>query len=122
LPPLLILGGISGAGMTTAIAQYRPILVVLTVGFLGGAFYVTYRPVRSSADAGGDSGGAGSSAVPRRRYSKMMVFNKVMLWVATIAAVFFLLFPQAISNVFVSNESGFTDEMERTVLVIEGMT
>jgi hypothetical protein len=111
------LGGISGAGMTTAIQQYRPMLTVLTFGLLGGAFYLTYRPSsRTSTRAG-----APGSPPVRTARTRMMTFNKITLWVATIAAIFFLAFPGAVTNLFAADD-GFTADMERTTVAIEGMT
>jgi hypothetical protein len=107
---LLILGGISGAGMTTALEAYRPILMVVTFGFLGLAFYLTYRP----------RGGAAVSAAANGR-SKIMTANKVMLWTVTVVAAVFLFCPQYFSGLFAA-EGEFTADMQRTVLKVEGMT
>ena len=119
MPPLLILGGISGAGMTTVLQDYRPIFIVVTFGFLGAAFYLTYRPRRSTAIA--DEEGRTPAATRRRQQSKIMTFNKVMLWAVTLIAVVFLFFPQAVTNLFATSGE-FTADMERTVIHIEGMT
>ena len=50
-----------------------------------------------------------------------MTLNKVMLWAVTVIAVVFLSFPQTVTNLFASND-GFTADMDRTVISIEGMT
>jgi hypothetical protein len=110
---LLILGGISGAGMTTAIEKYRPGLLVLTFALLGCAFYVTYRPI------GG--GSRGSNLPGNSTRSRMMTFNKVTLWAATLMAIVFLIFPGSISGLFDPGD-GFTADMDRTTLTVEGMT
>lgn len=115
---MLILGGISGAGMTTFMEDYRPIFIILTFGFLGSAFYFTYRPRGASAN-GGKSGGA-STARPSGR-DGMMAFNKIMLWAVTVIAIVFLFFPQALTGLFASDDQ-FTEEMQQTVVRIEGMT
>jgi len=75
----------------------------VTLAFLGGAFYVTYR--------------TGNRMAP----SKLMRLNKIMLWTATVVVVFFLVFPQALSELF-ATDTPFTDDMQKTVLAIEGMT
>ena len=78
--------------------------MVVTLSCLGVAFYFTYRPRR--ADAG--SGGA-------------LTLNKVMLWLVTAAAAVLLFFPQFLTGL-ASEKGGFTADMNRTVLAIEGMT
>ena len=84
--------------MTTFVAEYRPLLLVLAFGLLAVAFYLTYRS---------------------RRRSRAMVVNKVMLWVAAIVGIGFLFFPQ-VMNLAADDE--FTPDMQRTVIAIEGMT
>lgn len=46
LPLVLLLFGVSGAGIAGAMESYRPLFIVLTFGFLAAAFYFTYRPRR----------------------------------------------------------------------------
>jgi heme/copper-type cytochrome/quinol oxidase subunit 2 len=82
--------------------------MVVTFGFLGFAFYLTYRPRRTTAAQGG----------PR---SNIMTMNKVMLWAVTVIAVVFLFFPQAFTS-FGAADDQFTADMDRTVISIEGMT
>lgn len=53
--------------------------------------------------------------------SRMMVFNKIMLWTVTVMAVVMLANPQAVSGLF-AMDSQFTADMERTVFRVEGMT
>ena len=103
---MLILGGISGAGMMTAVEAYRPFLMVVTFGFLGFAFFLTYRPRHGAAGKGP---------------AKIMAMNKVMLWAVTAVALLFLFCPQYLTAL-VSADGGFTDDMNRTVLTVEGMT
>lgn len=86
--------------MTTFVADYRPVFLVVTFAFLGLAFYLTYRSANRS---------------------RMMKFNKVMLWTATVVAIVFLFFPQAMTKLTAS-DNGFTRDMDQTVLTIEGMT
>lgn len=97
--------------MTTFLEQYRPIFIAVTFGFLGAAFYLTYRPRR----------GAANESEQRTPTSKLMAANKVMLWAVTVVAVVFLFFPQAVSGLFASGDE-FTADMQRTVIQIEGMT
>ena len=86
--------------------------MVFTFALLGGAFYLTYRPMGQ---------GAGNTARSSVR-SRMMTFNKVTLWAATMVAVLFLLFPHSINALFDSSTDGFAADMDRTTLTIEGMT
>jgi len=116
LPPLLILGGISGAGMTTFMADYRPIFMVVTVGLLGSAFYLTYRrrPTSASTDE--------AARAPITRATRL---NRIMLWTVTVVALVFLFCPQTVMSLFTTTEETadeFTVEMTRTVIQIEGMT
>ena len=118
---MLILGGISGAGMMTLLEDYRPIFMVVTFGLLGSAFYMTYRPRywwRVPAD-GGESGRA--PAVINSPRSKVLALNKIMLWAVTAMVVVFLFVPQVVTSLSASG-SGFTADMQRTVIQIEGMT
>ena len=94
--------------MTTFMKDYRPIFMTITFGFLGTAFYLTYRPRGAST--------AGSTG-----RSKIMALNKIMLWAVTVIAVVFLFFPQAITGLFASDDN-FTADMQQTVIRIEGMT
>lgn len=98
--------------------DYRPIFIILTFGFLGSAFYCTYRPRRASAN-GGEAGG--TSTASRSGRAKMMAFNKIMLWAVTVIAIVFLFFPQALTGLFASDDQ-FTADMNQTVIRIEGMT
>ena len=53
----------------------------------------------------------------------MMTMNKVMLWAVAAMAVAFLFFPQQIMGlVMPSSNQTITDDMEKTVLLVEGMT
>ena len=137
LPPLLLLMGVSGAGMTKALETYRPLFIVVTFGFLGAAFYLTYRPRRGTGSrvAGGDPNpdqpalpatpaeglraSVGQASVWR---FNMMVLNKAMLWVVTAMAVVFLFFPEYVTPLLGSAAKAITADMHRTVLAVEGMT
>ena len=118
MPPLLILGGVSGAGMTTIMSAYRPLFMVVTFGFLGLAFYLTYRPARVAPPSDDKSNAA---APDRSHRSTLMTMNKVMLWAVTVIVIVFLFFPGSMTGLFTSNDV-FTADMDRTVIKIEGMT
>ena len=129
LPPILLLLGVSGAGMTQALEAYRYPFMVVTFGFLGFAFYLTYRPRShgsTSANGGNDCCAetvtTDGVAVPKRRHFNMMAMNKVMLWGVTAMAVVFLFFPQFITDLLASGETEVTVDMNRAVMTVEGMT
>lgn len=105
--------------MTTVLKEYRPILLVVAFGFLGSAFYITYRPRRRV------SGQAEAPGAPAARRGglrlNMMKLNKIILWAAAVFLVFFLFFPQAFTSLFAAGDS-LSADMEQTVIKIEGMT
>jgi copper chaperone CopZ len=132
LPLLLLAVGVSGAGIAATLEQFRPVFIVVTVGFLGSAFYLTYRTKKAVAD------GVHSCCAPEapsteacclpsinRRFS-LMTLNKVMLWVVTVLAVAFLFFPKYVGLFLVSREVANTTVndplVQRTTIAIEGMT
>jgi hypothetical protein len=105
--------------MVTFLQDYRPIFMVVTFGFLGSAFYLTYRP-RPGGAAGNDAD-KGSVATVASPTSRIMKMNKIMLWVVTVVAVVFLFFPQAVTSLFASGDE-VTADMQQSVITIEGMT
>lgn len=113
----MILAGVSGAGLIRALETHRPVLMVVTFGFLGSAFYLTYRPRRS---AGAEDCCAQPAESGRRRFNRMAL-NKVMLWAVTVMAVVFLFFPQYVTSLFGSSGE-ITAEMHQTVVQVVGMT
>ena len=119
LPPLLILMGVSGAGMTQALETYRPVFMVVTFVFLGSAFYLTYRP-RHAAHGTTEDCCTPAVATGKWRFN-MMTMNKIMLWAVTAMAIVFLFFPQYVTGLF-AGDTEITADMTRTVLSVEGMT
>lgn len=99
--------------------DYRPIFMVVTFGFLGLAFYLTYRPRHVSTTEVGNGSQAATSRNGHR--SSIMTMNKLLLWVVTVLAVVFLFFPQAFTSIAPA-DGEFTAGMDRTVLTVEGMT
>ena len=118
LPPILLVAGVSGAGMTAALEEYRPYFIVVTFSFLAAAFYMTYRR-RPATD--GDVEDCCAPAVVSGRRFNMMAMNKIMLWCVTVMAVVFLFFPQAVTGLFASGNE-FTADMDQTVIKVVGMT
>jgi copper chaperone CopZ len=123
LPLLLLAVGVSGAGIASMLEAYRPLFMVVTFGFLGAAFYYTYRPkVAGTNDRNCcDSQEARCDPVSGRRFS-MMAFNKIMVWVVTVLAVAFLFFPNYIGAFLGGDGETVTTNMNRAVIRIEGMT
>jgi len=119
LPPLLLVFGVSGAGMVAAIEEYRTHMMVVTFSFLAMAFYFTYRP--RSASAGQEDCCAPAANTGTRRFN-MMAMNKVMLWAVTAMAVVFLFFPQFVTGILASDTGQFTTDMKRTTVRIAHMT
>ena len=91
--------------MTRFVEEYQTLFFIGTIGILAWAFYLTYRP----------------RSVTSGRRSKIMALNKVMLWAATGMVIVFFFAPQSVSNLFASSD-GFTKDMVRTEIAIEGMT
>lgn len=82
-PLLLVFVGISGAGALVALEPYRPYFMALTLVFLAGAFYATYRSPKTT-----DSPDGTCCTYRNKRV------RKIMLWVATMVALGLLFFPQ----------------------------
>jgi len=87
--------------------------MVVTFGFLGVAFYLTYRP-RPTAASGGATG--------RAPAARMMTLNKNTLWAVTVMAVAFLFGGQYIFQPAAEPTAEITADMTQTVVQIEGMT
>lgn len=92
LPLVLLAVGVSGAGIASTLEAYRPYFMVITFGFLGAAFYLTYRP-KKAVTSGGDgccgtepTSGKDCCAPATKGRFNMMTLNKAMLWVVTVMA------------------------------------
>jgi len=129
LPLVLLAVGVSGAGTAATLEVYRPLFIVVTFGFLGAAFYFTYRPKKATASAGHgccatEPAEGDACCVPAgKRPFNMMALNKVMLWVVTVLAVAFLFFPSYVGLLFgTGDDVVVTESMNRSVFQIDGMT
>jgi copper chaperone CopZ len=133
LPLFLLSVGVSGAGIAATLEAYRPLFMVVTFGFLGAAFFFTYRP--KNAVAVGSHGcfapeatsGETCCASSNKGRLSMMTINKAMLWGVTVLAVAFLLFPKYVGYFLASpageNETTATSLLvTKTTIAIEGMT
>ena len=115
LGPLLLLAlGITGAwiGNLTSLASYRPIFVIVALGFLGFTFHSVYRkpktkscPVeRPCANPGG-----------KRKH-------KIILWVVTALILGLLVFPYLVPYVFAETPTSEKVQTQQVVLEVRNMT
>ena len=81
-PLVLTIVGIGGAASALALAPYRPYLLVLTAGFLGLAFYLTYRRPTSACAPG--------NACEMPKANRL---GKILLWAVTLIVVLTATFP-----------------------------
>lgn len=81
-PLVLSLLGVSGAAFAQRFEPWRPYLLVLTYGLLGGAFYLTYRP------GGADCGPGATCEMPRTSRA-----GRVALWFGAVVVLLATLFP-----------------------------
>lgn len=80
--------GVTGLGAFVAFEKYRSYLAGITLIFLAGAFYVTYRKkpgVPESCEPGSLCAAAGTTRLERA--------NRIVLWVVTAVVVLVLTFP-----------------------------
>ena len=99
--------------MVATLETYRYPFMAATFGFLGFAFYLTYRPKTSKEDCC-------APAASGKKFS-MMTVNKIMLWAVTAMAIVFLFFPQVITNMF-AGDGEFGKDMTQIVIHVDGMT
>lgn len=128
LPLLLLAVGVSGAGIASTLETYRPVFIVVTIGFLGAAFYFTYRPRKAEGVVHGccapESAEVDACCPPdgKRRFN-MMSMNKVMLWGVAALAIAFLFFPSYVAVLIGGSvDPPVTDTMNRVSIIVEGMT
>ncbi len=126
LPLVLLAVGVSGVRIAATLEAYRPLFIVVTCGFLGAAFYFTYRPKKAIA-AGSDCCAMEASGddccSPSKGRFTMMTMNKVMLWGVTVLAIAFMFFPSYVGMLSgTSNNAAVTENMGRAVFQIDGMT
>lgn len=111
---VLLALGITGAwiGNLTALAPYRPIFVIVTMGFLGLAFYGVYRrPKVETCPI------EGPCATPGRKRRLKMI-----LWIVTILILGLIVFPYFVAYVHAGNQGTAKMEVEKVVLEVKNMT
>jgi copper chaperone CopZ len=114
LGPLVLLSlGISGAwmGSLSVLEPYRPLLVAVTIIFLGFAFYQVYRRPKAAAGATG----------PPCVDSRARTIQKTMLWMVTVLIAGLLAFPYIAPRLLATASGTGLPGDERIVLVIERM-
>jgi mercuric ion transport protein len=86
-PFVLVMLGVSGAwiGNLRAFEPYRPIFILLTIGFLIAGFYRVYRKSAEVCEPGS------LCEIPQTKR-----VSKIVLWTATIFVVFLLILPYLI--------------------------
>ena len=113
--PLVLLAlGITGAwiGNLTALIAYRPIFMIVTLGFLGFAFYSVYRKPKTVTC---QVGKACSHPNAKGRL-------KVILWMVAGLILLLLAFPYLVAYVYAKDEGAGKTEMQQVVLEIKNMT
>ncbi len=115
LPLLLLVFGVSAAGVSATFEKARPLFLGVTAVLLAAGFYLSY--FRKEKCAPGTA-----CEMPN---AKLRRLNRTMLWVATVAVVGFALFPNYIGlllgggDTVAIAEEGIGSEV---ILAIEGMT
>jgi copper chaperone CopZ len=123
LPLVLLMFGVSGAGIAGALDAFRPWFIASTVVCLTTAFYFTYRPRRLASAS--EACCAAPSLTSQRRLN-MTMWNKVMLWGVTVLAVAFLFFPNYMKFFLTGGGTGEpalnSPLVRTTTFSVEGMT
>ncbi len=88
LPVVVAFAGVGSAALGAAFEPFRPYLTALTVLLLGFAFYQAYRPQETECARGE------VCAVPENLRGQ-----RILLWVATAAALALLTFPYYIGRI-----------------------
>jgi len=115
LGPLLLLAlGISGAWISNLAAfdAYRPIFSLITLGFLGFAFYKVYHKPKEAECAEG-SYCANPKADKR---------NKIILWIVTAFIMVLLVFPYLVPVLFAQTTSQAKVETKQVILAVTNMS
>ena len=108
-PIALAVLGLGGVGLFTALGEYRPYIMAGTVVLLGLAFYFTYRKREVICEDG------------TCKVESASKWNKIAVWAAAVAVVFFLIFPYLnISSGTVADDGSAS--IQTAVLKVEGMT
>ncbi|MBI3398918.1 MAG: mercury transporter MerT [Deltaproteobacteria bacterium] len=90
-PFVLVMLGVSGAwiGNLRAFEPYRPLFILIAVGFLGAGFYKVYRKSAEVCEPGSICASPQTKKV-----------GKIVLWGATVIVVFLLILPYLIGLLY----------------------
>lgn len=113
LPLAAIALGVSSAGMGAFFEAWRVPLLLVTVGLLGGGFYLVYRKPRCAPGE--------ACVVPNPRLQR---FNRGMLWMTTVLVAAFAFFPEYVGAVTGGGGEVATAAPQQTTVryTVEGMT
>ncbi len=112
--PLLFLAlGVSAGGISATFDNVRPLFLVVAAVLLAVGFYVIYlRKAACAPDA--------DCAAPSPKLGR---FNRMILWMATVAVVAFAFFPNYVGFLLADDTSpANVDGLPTVTLDIEGMT
>jgi len=117
VPLVLLALGISGAWVSslTVLQPYRPIFIIVTLLFLGYAFYRVYRkPKEEDCEPGSYCANPKSDRI-----------NKIALWTVTLLVIGLLVFPYLVpmtSQASTATPVTTPVKTEKVVLSVQGMT
>jgi len=114
VPFVLLAVGIGGAwvGSLSALAPYRPIFIIASLGLLGYAFYRIYRKPKAEECEPGSY-----CAVPQSNR-----INKIVLWLVTVLILGLLAFPYVMPHLTVANDAEQGVISQQVTLKVNGMT
>lgn len=113
IPFLLVTSGAATAGLSATFEKARPYFLGITALLLGAGFYLVY--FKKEKCAPGEA-----CAAPNK---KLQRFNRVVLWIATVAVLAFALFPKYVG--LLANPSIVETSVDTSALIaldVEGMT
>ncbi len=114
-PALLAIAGVGSVGFLSVFEAYRPYLIGLTVLLLATGLFFAYRGKKVECEDG------------TCKIESAGKWNKILLWVAALVAVFFLSFPYLnINSLFTKvyqNKEGIDKmNLQEVFIPVEGMT
>jgi copper chaperone CopZ len=132
LPLLLIALGVSGGAVAATFEAWRPVLLPVTLGLLGIAFYFSYRKPKVSTTGEGEdcclvpvAEDDQESCCPPENTKGLSIkkLNKVMLWVMTVFVLAFAFFPSYVGYIIGGSDTvAVSSDLDKIVVVVDGMT
>lgn len=121
--PLALVGfGASAVGASAFFEEYRLPFALLTLGLLGVAFYLSYRPARGSTVAGVSGAPATAedccTVAGDSGPSRLQRWNRILLWPVTAGAIALLLFPDYVASLIGSAPTAMGREDAINLLVL----